>query len=136
MFNECLEALQLTPWGFRPYSLRRGGATSLFIKIGSLDRVLLLGRWTAVKTAKIYLNSGLAMLADLKIASRLLQPFHLVYQNYLQGVPQLEQTLHKERRPGGRGKSARGKNEMPRGRGISSALSFFGFVWCLRLLEA
>ena len=90
MFNDCLEALELTQWGFRPYSLRRGGATSLFVKVGSLDRVLLLGRWTAVRTAKIYLNSGLAMLADIKIPNKLLHPFHLVFQNYLQGPPQLE----------------------------------------------
>ena len=110
MFYECLEALQLSSWGFRPYSLRRGGATSLFVKIGSLDKVLLLGRWTAVKTAKIYLNSGLAMLADLKISPQLLHPFHLVYQNYLQGAPQLEHTLLKESRSGGRGKRARVKN--------------------------
>ena len=53
LFSDCLAGLQLQTWGFRPYSLRRGGATSLFVKVGSLDRVLLLGRWTAVKTAKI-----------------------------------------------------------------------------------
>ena len=54
MFSECLDQLKLSPWHFRPYSLRRGGATFLFTKCGSLDRVLLAGRWTAVKTAKIY----------------------------------------------------------------------------------
>ena len=57
---------KIQEWGFRPYSLGRGGATSYFVKVGSLDRVLLLGCWTAIKIAKIYLNSGLAMLADIK----------------------------------------------------------------------
>ena len=110
LFNECLQGLKISEWGFRPYSLRRGGATSLFVKCGSLDRVLILGRWTAVKTAKIYLNSGLAMLADLKIPQKLLQPFHTVLTNYLQGPPKLEQSLQKKRRTGGRGKKEfRGK---------------------------
>ena len=27
LFNECLQALGIQDWGFRPYSLRRGGAT-------------------------------------------------------------------------------------------------------------
>ena len=79
LFQSCLEGVKVNGWGFRPYSLRRGGATSFFVKVGSLDRVLLLGRWTALKTAKIYLNSGLAMLAELKIAPHLLRPFHLVF---------------------------------------------------------
>ena len=74
-----LKELGVESWGFRPYSLRRGGATSLFVKVGSLDRVLLMGRWTAIKTAKICLNSGLAMLADIQILFHLLHPFHLTY---------------------------------------------------------
>ena len=89
-FSECLQALHLESWNFRPYSLRRGGATNLFVKVGSLDRVLILGRWTAVKTAKIYLNSGLAMLADIQIPLRQLRPFHLVFTNFLSSVQTLE----------------------------------------------
>ena len=49
MFQDCLAGLKLEDWGFRPYSLRRGGATSYFVKVGSLDRVLILGRWIAIK---------------------------------------------------------------------------------------
>lgn len=52
MFNKCLMDMKLSEWGFRPYSLRRGGATSFFMKCGSLDRVLLLGRWTAANDSK------------------------------------------------------------------------------------
>ena len=57
-FNECCKGLKVSDWSFRPYSLRRGGATSLFLKTNFLDKVLLTGRWTEVKTAKIYFNSG------------------------------------------------------------------------------
>ena len=34
LFQECLEGLKLQEWNFRPYSLRRGGATSFFVKVG------------------------------------------------------------------------------------------------------
>ena len=96
MFARCLLELKLDQRGFRPYSLRRGGATSLFVKLGSLDRVLLQGRWTALKTAKIYLNSGLAMIAELEISPKLLRPFHSVFENYLRTLPTLEPALFKE----------------------------------------
>ena len=36
LFSECIHQLKLESWGFRPYSLRRGGAIHLFVKCGSL----------------------------------------------------------------------------------------------------
>ena len=107
MFALCLSELKLSPWEFRPYSLRRGGATHYFVKFGSLDRVLLLGRWTAIKTAKVYLNSGLAMLADIQIPPKLLRPFHTVFHNWPVHQPSLEPTRLKTRRSGGRGSAKR-----------------------------
>jgi len=80
-FTNALESLALGPWEFRPYSLRRGGATFWFSKHGSLDRILLQGRWTAAKTARTYLNEGLATLAEMKISHKQLAPFHTVYVN-------------------------------------------------------
>ena len=79
LFADCIRKLKLEAWEFRPYSLRRGGATHLFVKGGSLDRVILAGRWTALKTAKIYINSGLAMLTDIQIPKTLLTPFHRLF---------------------------------------------------------
>ena len=67
LFTECLKALKLESFQFRPYSLRRGGATWWFSKHQSLDRILMQGRWAAAKTARIYLNEGLAMLARTQI---------------------------------------------------------------------
>ena len=103
LFATCIEQVKLTPWEFRPYSLRRGGATHYFVKSGSLDRVLMMGRWTAIKTAKVYLNSGLAMLSDLQIPISLLRPFHTVFTNWIK--PSLEPTRFKPSRTGGRGKA-------------------------------
>lgn len=106
LFQKCLAGVHLDSWGFRPYSLRRGGATHLFTVCGSLDRVLLAGRWTALKTARIYLNSGLAMLAELKIPEKSLIPWLTIFHNSTKNTPKLEPAL-KQSRAGGRGKRAK-----------------------------
>ena len=67
LFNDALKALNLSSFEFRPYSLRRGGATFWFTKHGSLDTILVQGRWQTPKTARIYLNEGLSVLAELAI---------------------------------------------------------------------
>ena len=123
-FNPCLHSLGLQEWGFRPYSLRRGGATALFVKTGSLDRVLMAGRWTAIKTAKIYLNSGLAMLADLKINPKLLTPFNSVFVNFLKVPPKLEPALEKSR-AGGRGKKTKVLKKTLKKGGAGGSFRFF-----------
>ena len=43
--QEVRKALKLSAFNFRPYSLRRGGATFWFNHHGSMDRLLLQGRW-------------------------------------------------------------------------------------------
>ena len=106
-FSNCLQAIGVERWDFRPYSLRRGGATFYFTKTGSLDRILLMGRWTAIKTAKIYLNSGLALLAELQIPPQTLKPFVRVFANFIISQPKLEPTPQKRSRAGGRGKGKR-----------------------------
>ena len=67
LFNECLHALHVEDHQFRPYSLRRGGATFWFSRHQSLDRLLIQGRWASQKTARIYLNEGLAMLTSMHL---------------------------------------------------------------------
>ena len=55
LISEC--ALQ---GHFRPYSLRRGGATAHFQACGSLDRTAERGRWGNLRKARIYINTGLS----------------------------------------------------------------------------
>ena len=94
LFSECLSALGLEDFSFRPYSLRRGGATWWFQKHTSFDKLLVMGRWQASRTARIYLNEGLAMIAELKMPSAKLRPFTTVYRNALTTpLPKLERTL-------------------------------------------
>ena len=85
-FAHALSALSLDTWEFRPYSLRRGGATFWFGQHGSLDRILLQGRWMAACTARTYLNEGLATLAEMNIPPKNLKPFHTVYVNALKST--------------------------------------------------
>lgn len=103
-FSKYLQALDLESYAFRPYSLRRGGATFWFQKHGSFDRLLVAGRWQAARTARIYLNEGLAMLAETKVPVKNLKPFLTVFQNSINTpLPKLERTP-KGGRAGGRGK--------------------------------
>eukprot|EP00438_Fugacium_kawagutii_P033040 Skav233495 [mRNA] locus=scaffold5081:59211:60287:+ [translate_table: standard] len=67
LFNECISALGIEAHQFRPYSLRRGGATFWFQKHQSFDRILVQGRWHTQRSARIYLNEGLAMLASMAL---------------------------------------------------------------------
>lgn len=81
MFSKELTALQLDTFEFRPYSLRRGGATFWFAQHGQLDRILVQGRWLAVKTARTYINNGLAMLSEIHLPKTANRPFHTAYIN-------------------------------------------------------
>ena len=55
-FRQYLKVFQLHRMGFRPYSLRRGGATALFLRTKSYDAALQTGRWESVKAAKVYIQ--------------------------------------------------------------------------------
>jgi hypothetical protein len=105
LFNDALESLQLSHFGFRPYSLRRGGATWWFSRHHSMDKLLLQGRWQAPKTARIYINEGLSVLAEMSLPPSLpsLAPFLLVFnqQRTRLTLSSLEPPVG---RTGGRGK--------------------------------
>ena len=108
LFNEALASLKLDSFGFRPYSLRRGGATFWFSKHGSLDKILLQGRWQAVKTARIYLNEGLAVLAEMQlpVTDRRIAPFLTVYRSTFP-KPTFATLEPPDGRSGGRGKGSK-----------------------------
>ena len=106
-FSTALTAVGLASFDFRPYSLRRGGATFWFAKHGSLDKLLVQGRWSAVKTARVYINEGLANLAEMSLPAATLRGFTSIYTRSISyALPSLEHTP-KRSGPGGRGK--RGK---------------------------
>lgn len=105
LFSTALFELKLTSFNFRPYSMRRGGATFYFGRHGSLDRVMVQGRWQAARTARMYLNESQAALAEMKFDSlnKFLAPFvSTLFKTSLATIQTLEPA--KNARSGGRGK--------------------------------
>ena len=69
-FPSLLRIFKLDTQEYKPYSLRRGGATHHFRVRGSLSLTTLRGRWSAEKTARIYINDGLATLSEFRQEKR------------------------------------------------------------------
>ena len=55
-----MRALFFDPQLWKPYSLRRGGATHLYQQTLNWSLVRERGRWNATSTARIYINEGMA----------------------------------------------------------------------------
>lgn len=64
------EFLCVTDMGFSAYSVRRGGASSAFLRGASFDSLLVTGRWQSIKTARIYLDTGRAALVQQTFSPR------------------------------------------------------------------
>lgn len=67
-FRRILSQLDLTPLGFRPYSLRRGGATFEMQSHGLMEKTLIRGRWKNSNIARLYICDGLALLPSLTMS--------------------------------------------------------------------
>ena len=68
LFRDGIDQLGLTALGFRPYSLRRGGATLEMQSHGLMERTLIRGRWKNSNIARLYICDGLALLPSLKMS--------------------------------------------------------------------
>ena len=66
-FATGVAALGLTSRSYRPYSIRRGGATHDFLVHHDLQRSLLRGRWSSLRTANINITDGAALIQELKL---------------------------------------------------------------------
>ena len=80
-FDTCLAALNLHTWGFPFYSLRRGGATMYFTRNPQMDWLRLMGRLSSDRTVRMYVNDGLAELAQMRydVRTEPLKKPHLAY---------------------------------------------------------
>lgn len=54
---------------FRPYSLRRGGATAHFRRCGLMESTLIKGRWATNQAARQYIQEGLSVLTKLSVSA-------------------------------------------------------------------
>lgn len=69
-FSQLLAFFKLESHGYRPYSLRRGGATALYRAQTPMDLILIRGRWKNSSSARLYIADGMAELARLKYSSK------------------------------------------------------------------
>ena len=65
-----LDFFNLSSFGFRWYSARRGGATADFRNHGLMERTLIRGRWENSRTARIYITDGISALINLQLTPR------------------------------------------------------------------
>eukprot|EP00438_Fugacium_kawagutii_P006407 Skav224260 [mRNA] locus=scaffold2636:134039:145536:- [translate_table: standard] len=68
---------------FRPYSLRRGGATADFRAFHSMERTLIKGRWGTSFAARQYIQEGLSVLTTIKLAPHQSQQIHKFARNFV-----------------------------------------------------
>ena len=66
-FNGLLQRVSLTRFGFKPYSLRRGGATADFQAHGQMERTLVRGRWKSSFVARLYITDALSYIPQITL---------------------------------------------------------------------
>lgn len=80
-FQEVLNHSGLLSYKFKPYSLRRGGATDLWMTCRNYSQIAHVGRWSAERTVKIYIQDNIALLTDLSFVRTPLQSrYHKQWQ--------------------------------------------------------
>ena len=63
-FVRALSATDLQNASYKPYSLRRGGATQVFIETQSYAAVCQRGRWASERTTRVYIQDSVALLTE------------------------------------------------------------------------
>lgn len=66
-FKSLCQSFRVAHLLFKPYSLRRGGATYLLQEGVALEAILLRGRWKSVSVARLYLEDGLSLIPSLRL---------------------------------------------------------------------
>lgn len=67
LFRQYCSFFRVAHLLFKPYSLRRGGATYLLQEGVPMEAILIRGRWKSVQVARLYLQDALALLPSLRI---------------------------------------------------------------------
>ena len=72
-FREYCKSLGLSALKYKPYSLRRGGATHLYKRSANFGVVLERGRWKNLSTVRIYVQQALAAVEETSLSPRQLR---------------------------------------------------------------
>jgi len=70
-FAEDIESLGLSSSAYKPYSLRRGGATHRFRSGESMNSIVEVGRWAHISTCRIYVNDAISEMTSISIPKNL-----------------------------------------------------------------
>lgn len=65
LWHRAVHFFELNEFFIQPYSLRRGGCTAAFRRGATFDQLLVRGRWSHQRTARIYLDEALQQSAAL-----------------------------------------------------------------------
>ena len=103
LFEEGLVATNLQHYKFKPYSLRRGGATDQWPLTKNYAQVSHLGRWSSEKTLKIYIQDSVALLTTLQFKS---PPTQQRWTSYWLDKCRVEALSHRQK-GGGRGRRSK-----------------------------
>ena len=68
-FRKLILRCGLSPDDYKPYSLRRGGSTHLYKITGNMGLVVERGRWSSIRTARIYVQEAEAMLKQMRLTA-------------------------------------------------------------------
>ena len=66
VFRLLCAKFRLSPELYKPYSLRRGGATAFYTKTDNYQRTQTIGRWNSPNTCRIYVQEALAAAAKIR----------------------------------------------------------------------
>eukprot|EP00438_Fugacium_kawagutii_P035450 Skav216631 [mRNA] locus=scaffold1255:7240:22746:+ [translate_table: standard] len=66
-FRSLCQSFRVAHLDFKPYSMRRGGATFLLQEGVPLEAILIRGRWKSVSVARLYLEDGLSLIPSLRL---------------------------------------------------------------------
>ena len=67
-FKRLVNFFNANNLNFKPYSLRRGGATFLLQQGLALESILVRGRWKSIAVGRLYLEDGLAQIPSLRLS--------------------------------------------------------------------
>lgn len=67
LFHQALVDCNLDHLNLKPYSLRRGGATDLWLSTHSYNLVQHAGRWTSERVMKQYIDDSTALLSNIRV---------------------------------------------------------------------
>ena len=101
-FSRGLSETGLISLPYKPYSLRRGGATQVFLETQSYAAVCQRGRWASERTSRIYIQDSISLLTDIPKALTSVQ--REFYDSWNELLGRLEPPSSRAGRSRGRGR--------------------------------